>query len=823
MSQRFARGVVRPTRHQDVWKWPSQWIQSSAWRQALRSLGRRPAFLASAVLTLGFGTGITAAVFSLVDTVLIKPLPYPDSDRLVTVYESSSNSPAAQDIGLVAPGRLEDWQRLSQSFTGISGSYNENVTDTSGAEPERLEGRRVQPRFFAVFATPPIAGRYFTDAEEAFGGPGAAIISERFWTRRFQGSPAAIGHALKIGGRSYEIVGVMPATFTSATTDVWLPSQTPPGLLAVRNARFVQGVGRLKRGVTIDAGQRELASVQDALARDFPKTDAGWSVQLRGLKDARVGDAGRGLVIVLGAVASLWVIAVANIAGLTLVQMQRRARELALRVALGASRVRVVATVVREGLLIAVAGGALGTLLTAWLLSLMPAILTRTPRINEVALDWRALSFVAATSVLAAFVFSLIPSITSTRATLTPALAAGNRAVGGGHHRVQRLLVVAQVALSVLLVGSATLLLRSYANLTRIDVGFDPSSVITFHVAARWDEDRARIGLLQQELLSRLEQLPHVQAAGLTNFFPATGATLRYEFKVSGLVGPNEDGSMTVGTRMIGGGYVRAIRAQLVGGSSCPALGIGGRGVPLSALVNHRFVEVFAGGQDLIGRTVTLTQAGGANFTITGILGNLAEDGHAASPAPYVYTCSPAGAWPDPEYVVRTSDPRALAGALRRIVGEIEPGRAVFGVRPLQAVLDAALDRPRLDATMLSLFATAAVTLAAVGLYSLFMLIVSERSREMALRLAIGAEPSQMIRLVVSGAGRLLAGGIVLGIVLTIAADRLLRGVLFGVSPFDGVALAASTLVLAIVAAIAVTAPAIKAARIAPVDALRGD
>ena len=796
-------------------------MEAGVWRQAWRSLGRRPAFFLSTVLTLGFGTGITAAVFSLVDTVLIKPLPYPDSDQLVTVYESSPSF--QQNIGLVAPGRLEEWQRLSQSFAGISGSYAENVTDTSGAEPERLEGRRVQPRFFAVFATPPIAGRHFTDAEEVFGGPGVAIISERFWTRRFQRSPAAIGRLLSIGGRSYEIVGVMPATFTSATTDVWLPSQTPPGLLAVRNARFVQGIGRLKPGVTIGAGQQELSSVQESLARDFPKTDAGWSVQLRGLKDARIGDAGRGLVIVLGAVVLLWVIAVSNIAGLTLVQMQHRAREMALRVALGASRVRVVATVIREGLLIALVGGGLGALLAGWLLSIMPTILTRTPRINELALDWRALSFVAATSVLAVCAFSLIPAVASTRSTLSPTLAAGSRAIAGGHHRLQRLLVVAQVALSVLLVGSATLLLRSYSNLTRIDTGFDPSSVITFHVGARWDEDRTRIGHLQSELLSRLEQMPQVQAAGLTNFFPATGATLRYQFKVSGLVGPNDDGSMTVGTRMIGGGYFRAIRAQLVAGSECPALAQTGSGVPSAALVNQRFVEVFANGQDVVGRTLTLTQAGAANFTITGIVGNLVEDGHAAGAAPYAYTCSPAGAWPDPEYVVRTSDSRALVAELRRIVGEIEPGRAVFGVRPLQEVVDAALDQPRLDAAMLSLFASAAVTLAAIGLYSLFMLIVSERSREMALRLAIGAEPRQLIQLVMAGAGRLLAVGLLLGVVLTIAADRLLRGVLFGVSPFDSLALAASTLVLAIVATLAVAVPALKAARIAPVDALRGD
>jgi predicted permease len=574
--------------------------------------------------------------------------------------------------------------------------------------------------------------------------------------------------------------------------------------------------------VTIDAGQQELTSVQDTLARDFPETDAGWSVQVRSLKDARVGDAGRGLLIVLAAVAALWAIAVANIAGLTLVQVQRRAREMAVRVALGASRGRVVATVGREGLLIALVGGGLGVLLTYWMVSAMPSILTQTPRINELAFDWRALAFVAATSVLAAGAFSLVPALTSIRLSIGADMAGGSRTIAGGHHCLQQALVVAQVALSVLLVGSATQLLQSYYNLTRIDTGLDPTGVITFHVGARWDEDRLRIRQLQQDLISRLEQLPHVQAAGLTNFFPATGATLRYDVKVSGLTGPNQDGSMTVGTRTIGGAYFRTIRAQLVAGSPCPSVSSIGPGTPLVAMVNQRFVEVFAGGQDVIGRTLTMTQFG-AGFTIAGIVGNLAEDGHAMGATPYVYTCNPGGAWPDPEYVVRTSDPRALTADLRRIVGELDPGRAVFGVRPLQAVLDAALDRPRLDAAMLGLFAGAAVTLAAIGLYSLFMLIVSERAREMAVRLAIGAEPRQMIGLVMTGAGRLLAGGIGVGVALTLAADRSLRGVLFGVSPFDTVALAASTLVLALVAGVAVAAPALKAARIAPLEALRGE
>jgi putative ABC transport system permease protein len=378
------------------------------------------------------------------------------------------------------------------------------------------------------------------------------------------------------------------------------------------------------------------------------------------------------------------------------------------------------------------------------------------------------------------------------------------------------------VALSVVLVGTATVLVSSYDNLTHVETGFDSANTVTFHVGARWDEDRTRVGRLQEQLIASLEQLPHVQAAGLTNFLPATGATLRYQVRVDGLSGPNADGSMTIGARMISGGYLRAIRAQLVAGDWCPGPKMDFK-APRTVMVNQRFIEAHAQNQNLVGRSMWLTQAPGSPLTIAGVIGNLAEDGHATSPVPYVYTCDSAGAWPDPEYVARTDDPRAFASDLRRLVRELDPDRAVFGLRPLQEVLDAALDQPRLGAAMLGLFAVAAVTLAAIGLYSLFMLVVSERAREMAVRLAIGAEPWQLVQLVLAGAGRLLGVGIVAGIVLTVAADRLLRGVLFGVSPLDARALAAAALTLAVVSAIAVAGPALKAARIAPIGALKGE
>jgi predicted permease len=680
----------------------------------------------------------------------------------------------------------------------------------------------VAPRFFAVYAMPPLAGRTFTDEEERANGPGAAVLSERLWTRRFNRDPRAIGRALTIGGRSYQIVGVMPAAFTGDATDLWLPAHLMPFFAQLRDARFLNGVGRLRPNVTVHDSSRDLASVQDALARDFPRTDAGWAAEVRSLKETRVGASRRGLLLVFGAVALLWTIAIANTAGLMIVQLHRRSRELAIRAALGASRSRVIGTVIREGLILAVAGGAVGTGLAAWLVGAMPTALSSTPRINELSLDWGALGFVGGTSLLAACVFGLVPAFAATRAHLMQALGGSSRAVAGGAHRLQRLLVVGQVALSVLLVGSATLLLRSYYDLTRVDTGLDASNTMTFHVAARWDEDRARIGQLQQQLIASLEQLPHVRAAGMVNFLPAGGATLRYQVTVEGVNGPNDDGSVTVGARSVTGGYLRALRAPLEAGSWCPPITTDPK-APRAALVNRRFVDVHAPGQNLVGRSAQIVGTPGGPMTIVGVVGNMAEDGPATTTGPYLYSCLFAGAWPDPEYVVRTSDARALASDLRRVVRELDPGRAIFGFGPVQEVLDAALEQPRLDAAMLTVFAGAAVTLAALGLYSLFMLLVSERAREMAVRLAIGASPRELFQLVMSDAGRLLVTGVLLGIVLTAAADRALRGVVLDAAPLNVSALATAAATLAIISIAAVAGPALRAARTAPINALRGD
>ena len=768
-------------------------------------------------------------MFSIVDRVLVRPLPFPDADQLVSVYEASPSR--RERTSLVAPARLADWNRLNQTFEAISGSYSESVTDTSGAEPERLEGRRVMPRFFEVFAMTPLLGRTFVDQEEQFGGATSAVISEPFWTRRFARSPAAVGQRLMIGGRGYTIVGIMPRAFTSGlertalhtamSIDVWIPAQLPQQLLQIREARFLGGVGRMRHSVTLEQAQSDLARVQRQLGEQYPKTDKDWGTQLVDLKEVRVGEYRRALLLIFGAVALLLLIAVANVAGLMLVQLRRRAAEFAIRSAIGASHRQVVMVVMREIAILAIVSGMGGALVAAWLTGVIATGFT-IPRISEVTVDRRALAFAAAISALAAIIFGLLPAIYATRRRLASLLSSAGRGVFGGRHRLQGALVVAQIALSVVLAGAAGLLVRSYAALLRVPSGFSTDHTITFHVGAAWDEDRGRIGQLQERLVAELQQLPGVRAAGFTNFFPATGATLRYQVRVEGIAGPETDGNLTVGERSITPGYLKALQVPLVAGEWCPEVR-SDPGAPRTAMVNSKFVDVYADGRNLIGRNL-IVQQGGSSWRIVGTVANIIEDGPSAPAAPYVYICMPAGGWPDPEYVVRAEgDPRLVMTSVRQLVRSLDSARPVFGVRGVDEIIGASLDQPRLNARFLTTFAGAALALAALGLYGLLTLLIADRRRELGVRIALGASSGDLVRLVLAGAGRLIVLGIAGGLALTFAANQALRAVLFGVSAHDPRALAAGVLALAIVSALAIAIPARQAASINPIDAIRAE
>ena len=787
--------------------------------QAWRALARRPTFTLLTVVTLALGITITTTTFSVVNGVLLRPLPFPHGDRLVSVYEAS---PArGQRASLIAPVRLEDWHRLNRTFAAISGSYSENITDTSGAEPERIAGRRVMPRFFDVFGMPPLAGRTFAASEEQFGGAGAAVIGEDYWARRFGRSPAAIGTRLIVGGAGYTIVGVMPRAFASAGTDVWLPAQMSPQLLRVRQARFLVGVGRLSAGVTPAQARDDLARVQADLGRQYPQSDKDWSAEVRDMKDVRVGEFRRPIVVLFAAVALLFAIAVANVAGLVLVQLHRRSAEFAIRAAIGASRLQIVSGVMREIAVLSIAGAALGSAGAYWLTGAIATGALKIPRIAEVAIDGRALAFAIVASVLAAAVFGGVPALAAASGRPARALASLGRGVAGESHRLQGALVVCQLALGVVLAGSAGLLVRSYTAMTRVDPGFSPSGVLTFHVGASWDEDRTRVGQFQERLVEALRAMPGVRDAGFANFLPASGATLRYQVIVDGLSSDERGGAFTVGQRTVTPGYLRALSVPLAAGQWCadprPDLDL----VRVrDAMVNRAFVDRYGAGQNLVGRRLRMAQGG--EFQVVGVLADVREDSAAAPPFPFLYTCLPAGAWPDPEYVIRADgDPRALAAAIRSVVRALDPARPVFGMKTLPEVLEASLDQPRLNATALGGFAIAALALAALGLYGLLMLLVSQRRQELGVRMALGATPRELAWVIIAGAGRLVGVGIATGLGLAIGAGYLLRSLLFGVTPFDAAALGTSVAALACIAAAAVLIPARQAARASAMDAMR--
>jgi predicted permease len=513
-------------------------------------------------------------------------------------------------------------------------------------------------------------------------------------------------------------------------------------------------------------------------------------------------------------------IATPNVAGLFLVQVHRRARELAVRQAIGGSRGQIVGAVMREVALVAALGSIGGVALAGVLVRLFARTFTTMPRLNELTLDARGLAFAVALSALAALVFGLWPTLLATRGDLTPALAQSSRGSSSASHRPQQALVLSQIALSVVLMASAGLVLRSYSNLAGVDRGFTAANAITFHVAAAWDEDRTRVGRLQEQLIAELEQSPDVAAAGIASFLPATGATLRSQVTLEGTSTTDDNGKITVGYRMVSGGYLRAMGASLVAGAWCPPLRVD-FAAPPKTMVNRAFADRY--GRDLIGRHITVSQFGGPQ-EIVGIVGDMIEDGPGAGAAPYMYACAQAGNWPDPEYVVRTKgDPRAVMASVGAIVRRIDPTRAIFGVKPLDAVMAAALDEPRLNARMLSLFAAAAMALASLGLYSLLTLVVAERTREMGVRMALGAAPVQVARLVVAGAGRLLVVGVAIGLLLTVAVGRALQAMLFGISALDGPTIGAAVAVLAGVTLVAAAIPARRAATLDPIRAISAE
>ena len=773
---------------------------------------------AAVVATLALGIGANSAIFSAVDAVLLKPLPYPDADRLVAVYEL--NQGLKQATQLVAPVRLESWNRDNQTLAGLAGSYFENQTDTTEALPERVEAMRISPRFFSVLGVGAGVGRTPTVDEDRFGGPAVVVISDGFWRRRFNADAGVVGRALTLGGVSRTIVGVMPGSFRypAATTDMWIPAQMPAGLLRERRARFYSAVGRLKPGVTIEQAQADLAAVQARLGDEFPDTDKGWSASLVPLKEETVGGARRSLWLLLAAVALVLLAACGNVACLLLADATRREHEIAVRFALGASRATVIRQLVGEGAVLATAGAAFGLLLARWATSALQQLATELPRIDELRVDGRLVAFTMALGALTTIVFAVAPALQAARVDPGDALSRGGRGQTSGRRLVPRALVTGQIALAVVLLVGAGLLIRSFARIARVSPGFDPVGVITFRMSASWSESAASVVTRQARTVQRLEKIPGIEGAAVSQALPAAVHFPPGQFAI---VGRDTTEKLFAHGRMVSGSYFRTLRIPILQGETCST----DAGAPLfsRALVTWTFADRFFPGERAIGHA--LTSPGlppGAGATIVGSVGDVRESGLVQAAEPLIYWCGYSPYWPDPQFIVRTNAARPVsAAAIRAALLEIEPKRAMYAVRTLEETLSRTISQQRLNALLLALFAATALLLAGVGVYGVLSQLVAARVREIGVRMALGARAVQIVAPLVAQAGAMAAVGGAAGVAASLALARFMSALVFGISARDPLTFAAVVLVLPLVAAIAALVPARRAASIDPMQALR--
>jgi putative ABC transport system permease protein len=777
-------------------------------RYAVRSLARTPGFTATAVLTLALGIGANSAVFSALDAVLLQPLPFSNPERLVRLGQTA----ALTDDTFVAAVRAMDWQRLTRSFEAITGHVAEDVSDVTGERPERIRRARVLPGFLTVWGIAPMLGRGFTDNEHRVGGPTAVLISERYWRSRFGAARDVLTKTVTFGDRSYPIVGVLPATFAFPERDVdwWSPEPIGAPWSANRSFRYITAIGRLRTGVTIEQARADLDAAQAQLSQTFPEAEKGIRPMILPLKDDIVGGSRRSLWLLFGAVTVLLLIACSNIGALLLSRGVQRAHEIGVRYALGASRVSVSLQLLVEAAVLALLGGLGGLVVAIGATAGLQRLAADLPRLHEAGLDLRVVVYAAVSVVIVTLLCGVIPAWRASSAAVgrTEGVRVSPR------HSAQWLLAGIQVALSVALLSGAGLLLRSAAELMRVERGFDSEGVLTFRISARFGEEQDYNRIVQRinRTLDELSTLPGVGAVA-TSALP-TGIPVSFPTEVE-VVEERARGTLAAESRAVSPSYFETLRIPIVDGELCgrPA---GAEGTT-QVMVNRAFVDRYLAGRSPIG----LHLAAQTPDRIVGVVGDVRERGIDVEPVPTVYSCFSAPT-PFPLFLVRTTgDPEALAGVVRQRIYELEPLRSVYDVMPLGDLIGDAYAENRLRTVVLTVFAISALLLACLGIYGTLSYVVGRRRREVGLRLALGAGRTGILRRFVWEGLRVAAMAAAVGLLLSLAATRVLAGMLFGVTPSDPGTLAAVLVAVLVVAALASLVPAARAALLEPMRILR--
>lgn len=796
------------------------WIERSLgdMRRAIRTLARSPGFTATVVLTLAVGIGANSAVFSIVDAILLKPLPFPDADRLVRLSETEAE---VQDRS-VAPLRLEDWNAMNSTFTAITGYRVEDVSDTTGELAERVRRATVMPRFLEVWGIRPALGRDFTDAEHQWGAPPAVLISARYWQRRFAGNPNVLDRTVRLRDQTYAVVGVMPPVFRflDRDVDIWVPHPVDAPFAQARQLPWNTTIGRLRSDVTLEQARTDLTLVQRRLSEQYPDTDAAIGVRIVPLIDSVVGGVRESLWLLFGAVSLLLLIACTNIAALLLARAVRREHEIAIRFSLGASHGAVIRLMLSEAILLSLAGAIVGFLVVVGVSMGVQALAADLPREDEIAVfSGRLFFYATASAVLVAAACTLFPAIRIRNQAHS--LAAEGRGQVSSGHSLQWGLVGIQAALSVMLLVGAGLLLRSFDKLSGVNPGFDASGVLTFRLSGTYGEPGGYDGIIERinTTLDELNTIPGVDSSATALMLPGVTERNEAEFRVEGEA--SADVTLTAELRVVSPDYFQTLQIPLIAGELCRRPS-DSQGSIQDVMVNRSFVDTHFSNRSPIGLHLSnppfLTSG-----RIVGVVADARELGLDRQPASTVYSCFSAPI-ATPWFLVRTRGPASSAiSSVRARLAEIEPTRAVYDFTALEQRIRNAYAQNRLRMILLVLFSATALSLTCLGIYGTLSYVASLRRREVGLRMALGALPRSIAKQFLFNVLRVVGLACLIGLGLSFVLTRLLSGMLYGVSPLDPATLSCVILLVLIVSTLAALFPAMRAARIAPMQALRQD
>jgi predicted permease len=805
-------------------------------RFGLRILLRNPGFTLAAIFVLALGIGANTAIFSIVNAVLLRPLPYQDASRIMQVWHvPPAKSFPGMSLFSVSPANYLDWQSQNRSFEQMAAYGFESFNVGGGERPEAIRGAAVAPGFFSILRVQTVLGRTFSPEEDRPGQGHVVILGHTLWRDHFGADTGIVGRNVLLDGQTYTVVGVMPPKFKfPAWAELWVPLAWSNEKRAVRGNHNYMVIGRLKPEVAVQQAKADLSAISARLEQQYPEDDKGWGATVVPLREEISGDVRPALLVLLGAVAFVLLIACANVANLVLAKTLARKKEIAIRTSLGASRAAVLRQILAETLLLSLAGGALGLFLARFCITLIQKFLTdRLPSSTEITLDAPVLAFTVFLALLAGILAGLLPAVRFTRTDVNEALKQGQSrgSSDSSGSKTRGLLVVSEVALSLVLLIGAGLMIRSLLRLSSVQPGFDPNNVLTARLTVpgtKFSSPAAQISFYDQ-VLRQVRATPGVESAGLIDSLPIDDGGSHQPVAVEGQpVVPMAD-QPEVDVRMISPGYLHAMRIPVLRGRDLNDADVAGR--PPVVFISESMAKRFWPNENPIGKHITLTFFPGVVREVAGVVGDVKQDSlDQTRPVETLYwplsqlTVPPSEAWRSfgMSLVVRTSaDPASATSGVTSAVHQVDPETPVVGVVTMEGLISASLSPQRFNVLLLGAFAGLALVLAAVGIYSVLSYSVRRRVREIGIRMALGATPSDVLQMVVADGMKPILLGVALGLAIAFALSRVVTSLIYGVRATDPLTFAGVALLLVAVGLLATILPAHRATRVEPVRTLR--